>query len=114
MGAAAADRPWPGSLPDPLPGTVFADPLPVAVVDVDDDMVAVDARGELTADPVALVSAGRRRRVEGWAGPWPIVERGWDPVRARRAHRFQIVDEAQTAWLLVCEDAVWHVEGRYD
>ena len=42
------------------------------------------------------------------------MERGWDAARARRAHRFQIVDEAQTAWLLVCEEGVWHAEGRYD
>jgi len=108
------DRPWPGSLPDPLPATVFAEPAPVAVVDRDGDMVAVDGRGELTAEPVALVVGGRRMPVESWAGPWPVVEREWDPVRTRRAHRFQLVDASQTAWLLVCDAAVWHAEGRYD
>lgn len=112
--AGSRDRPWPGSLPDPLPATVFADPLPVAVVDAEGDMVAVDARGELTAAPAALMQQGRSRRVDTWAGPWPVFERGWDPARARRAHRFQVVDAVQTAWLLVCEEGVWHVEGRYD
>ncbi|ALJ19671.1 DNA polymerase Y family protein [Microbacterium sp. No. 7] len=114
--AAVADRsqPWPGSLPDPLPATVFPQPLPAAVVDADGDMVAVDARGEPTSAPVVLVEGGTARRIERWAGPWPIVERTWDSARARRAHRFQIVDERQEAWLLVCEDAVWHAEGRYD
>lgn len=110
----AHDRPWPGSLPDPLPATVFADPLSIAVVDAEGDMVAVDGRGELTAAPAALMQQGRSRRVETWAGPWPVFERGWDPTRARRAHRFQMVDTLQTAWLLVCEEGVWHVEGRYD
>ncbi|MCT9821113.1 DNA polymerase Y family protein [Microbacterium sp. W1N] len=107
-------QPWPGSLPDPLPATVFATALPVAVVDADGDMVAVDDRGEPTAAPQALIVDGRPRRVDGWAGPWPVIERGWDPSRARRAHRFQVVDAQQTAWLLVCEEGVWHAEGRYD
>ena len=92
----------------------------VAVLDADGDMVAVDARGALTAEPVWItVAAGagrapQRRAVDRWAGPWPVVERGWDATRARRAHRFQIVDDAQAAWLLVCEEGVWTVEGRYD
>lgn len=121
-GAAArvADRPWPGSLPGPLPTTVFVEAPQVAVLDADGDMVAVDARGALTAEPVWItVAAGagrapQRRAVDRWAGPWPVVERGWDATRARRAHRFQIVDDAQAAWLLVCEEGVWTVEGRYD
>ncbi|WP_405375064.1 MULTISPECIES: DNA polymerase Y family protein [unclassified Microbacterium] len=122
---ADRSRPWPGSLPDPLPATVFGEPLPVAVVDSDGDMVAVDGRGELTADPVALTLPGapdasgaprprHPRAIESWAGPWPVMERGWDAARTRRAHRFQIVDAAQTAWLLICEEGVWHAEGRYD
>lgn len=119
---AAATLPWPGSLPGPLPATVFADPLPVAVLDDDGDMVAVDARGEVTAEPVWLTGLGapgssatrRRRGIRQWAGPWPVEERGWDAVRARRAHRFQVVDEAESAWLLVCEDGTWRAEGWYD
>ncbi|WP_434810111.1 DNA polymerase Y family protein [Microbacterium sp. bgisy189] len=107
-------RPWPGSLPDPLPATVFPPGVAVAVIDRDGDMVAVDERGEPTAEPVALVESGRTRRIETWAGPWPVIERGWDPERARNAHRFQIVDLTQTAWLLVCEDGAWQAEGRYD
>lgn len=108
------DRPWPGSLPDPLPATVFAAPVPVAVVDGDGDMVAVDGRGAVTAEPVVFVESGRSRRITGWAGPWPVIERGWDPVRARLAHRFQIVDASGAAWLLVCEAGGWQAEGRYD
>ena len=124
--ARVADRPWPGSLPGPLPTTVFADAPPVAVLDADGDMVAVDGRGEPTAEPVWVTvgaAPGRpgqparpaqRRGVDRWAGPWPVIERGWDAARARRAHRFQIVDTDQVAWLLVCEEGGWTVEGRYD
>lgn len=116
---AAAERPWPGSLPGPLPTTVFAPALPLAVLDHDGDMVAVDGRGELTAEPVWIAMAGdagrgRRRGIRQWAGPWPVVERGWDAARARRAHRFQVVDEGASAWLLVCEEGAWHAEGVYD
>jgi protein ImuB len=107
-------RPWPGSLPDPLPSTVFAEPPAVDVIDAEGDMVAVDGRGELTGIPATLVLAGRERGIESWAGPWPVIERGWDAARARHAHRFQMVDVVQTAWLLVCEAGVWHAEGRYD
>jgi protein ImuB len=52
--------------------------------------------------------------VTSWAGPWPVIEREWDAARRRIAHRFQIVDARQSAWLLVCEAGVWSVEGRYD
>ncbi|MDL5350955.1 DNA polymerase Y family protein [Microbacterium sp. zg-YB36] len=109
-----ADRPWPGSLPDPLPSTVFDPPRPVEVVDADGDAVAVADRDELTAPPAVLYESGRRRRIQAWAGPWPVRERGWDAVRARRAHRFQVVDADQAAWLLVCEAGDWTAEGRYD
>lgn len=106
--------PWPGSLPDPVPATVFPTLLPVAVTDAEGDMVAVDGRGEPTAAPALLVEGGATRRIVQWAGPWPVIERMWDAARSRRAHRFQVVDDRQAAWLLVCEDAVWHAEGRYD
>ncbi|MFT4134990.1 DNA polymerase Y family protein [Microbacterium sp.] len=111
---AGRERPWPGILPDPLPATVFAPAPVVAVTDAAGDPVAVDERGEVSAPPAALAVAGRRRAVEAWAGPWPVVERGWDAARSRRAHRFQLVDCEQCAWLLVCENGAWHAEGRYD
>ncbi len=107
-------RPWPGSLPDPLPGTVFPAPVPVRVTTREGGPVAVDDRDRITAHPAVLVEAGRSRPIEAWAGPWPVVERTWDPVRTRRAHRFQVVDTDRTAWLLVCENGAWSAEGRYD
>ena len=107
--AQRRDLPWPGSLPQPLPSEVYRPRRPAAVTAADGSAVAVDARGGVSAPPAAL----DRRRVLAWAGPWPVVERQWDPDRARRAHRFQLVDADQTAWLLVLEDERWWIEGRY-
>lgn len=103
------DLPWPGSLPQPLPSEVYRPLRPAAVAASDGTPVAVDERGGVSASPALLDG----RLVAAWAGPWPVVERQWDPARARRAHRFQMVDAEQTAWLLVLEDDRWWIEGRY-
>jgi protein ImuB len=56
-----------------------------------------------------------RRPILGWAGPWPLDEFDWDPARHRLACRFQVVDQAQGAWLLLLDDqSRWWVEARYD
>ncbi|KAA9131090.1 DNA polymerase Y family protein [Microbacterium caowuchunii] len=107
-------RPWPGSLPAPLPTTVYPRPRPAEVRDGWGQRVTVDERGMLSAAPVDVAVEGARRAVVSWAGPWPVVEREWDAVRRRVAHRFQIVDAAQEAWLLVHEADGWHAEAKYD
>jgi protein ImuB len=112
--AKERSRPWPGSLPDPLPASVFAGPPQVEVLAPMGGPVAVDERGRMTAHPAVLIEGGRRRAVEQWAGPWPVSERGWDAARARRAHRFQVVDADGVAWLLICEAGRWKAEARYD
>jgi len=112
--AAQRSRPWPGSLPDPLPTTVFADPVPVDVRALGGELVDVDERGNVSAVPALFIESGRRRAIEAWAGPWPVVERGWDAARSRRAHRFQVVDADGSAWLLVCDGDVWTAEATYD
>ncbi len=112
--AAQRARPWPGSLPDPLPTTVFADPVPVDVRALGGELVDVDERGNVSAVPAFFIESGRRRGIEAWAGPWPVVERGWDAARSRRAHRFQVVDADGAAWLLVCDGDVWTAEATYD
>ena len=106
--------PWPGSLPAPLPATVFPQTPVVQVRDASGDPVVVDGRGMLTAPPARLLAEGRERGILSWAGPWPIAEREWDAARRRLAHRFQVVDDRQCAWLLVCEDGQWSAEARYD
>lgn len=107
-------RPWPGSLPDPLPATVYPEPRLVEVTDIAGAPVSVGERDVLSAPPAILYAGGRRVRIREWAGPWPISERGWDPLRRRRAHRFQVVDADGGAWLLVVEEGEWRAEGRYD
>ena len=111
---ARRDQPWPGSLPDPLPSTVFPLRVDVEVIDLDGDAVAVGDRDALTSVPAMMHESGRARAITSWAGPWPVIERGWDAVRTRRAHRFQVVDADGVAWLLVCERGEWFAEGRYD
>ncbi|MFG6504374.1 DNA polymerase Y family protein [Microbacterium sp. P05] len=112
--AKERSRPWPGSLPDPLPTTVYPEPRLVEVTDLAGAAVSVGEREVLSAPPAVLDAAGRRRRIDAWAGPWPISERGWDPLRQRRAHRFQVVDTDGVAWLLIWEQGEWRAEGRYD
>lgn len=107
-------RPWPGSLPDPLPATVYPEPRLVEVTDAGGRSVAVGEREALSGAPAVLDAGGYRRAIVSWAGPWPISERGWDPLRRRRAYRFQIVDGDGVAWLLVWEEGEWRAEGRYD
>ncbi|XKF89117.1 DNA polymerase Y family protein [Microbacterium lacus] len=107
-------RPWPGSLPDPLPSVVYSEPPPVEVLSLGGYAVDVDERGAVSAVPAQFTEDGRTRAIEEWAGPWPVIERGWDAARSRRAHRFQVVDAEGQAWLLVCEAGSWLVEGRYD
>jgi protein ImuB len=112
--AAQRARPWPGSLPDPLPTTVFAEPIPVDVRALGGELIDVDERGSVSAVPAMLIESGRRRAIEAWAGPWPVVERSWDAARSRLAHRFQVVDADGGAWLLVCEGDSWTAEAVYD
>lgn len=109
------DRPWPGHVPAPLPATVFDRFRGMSVLDADGSRVSVDSRGAPSAPPAVLVDANSRSSITAWAGPWPMDERTWDPDRRRRAHRFQVVDDAHTAWLLLCDDdGQWWAEGRYD
>ncbi|GAB2835214.1 DNA polymerase Y family protein [Microbacterium insulae] len=112
--AAQRARPWPGSLPDPLPTTVFAEPVPVDVRALGGELIDVDERGSVSAVPAVLIESGRRRAIRAWAGPWPVVERTWDAARSRLAHRFQVVDADGGAWLLVCEGDAWTAEAVYD
>jgi len=109
-----AERPWPGRVPDPLPAAVFAEPRPVRLLALDGESVRLDDRGQLCGQPGILGLDDQQLSVVRWAGPWPIDERAWDPARHRSASRFQVVDEAGTAWLLVLQAGRWWAEARYD
>lgn len=111
----AAHSPWPGRLADPAPSAVFEQPLPAEVFDVRGEAVRVDARGTLSGTPDRFSTDGRTLLgISAWAGPWPLNERWWDAARARSVHRFQVVDPAGSAWLLVLEGGLWRAEARYD
>ncbi|MCU1514700.1 MAG: polymerase [Microbacteriaceae bacterium] len=115
LAGRSSKQPWPGRLPEPNPGTVFETPMPASVLDARGAAIEVDERGILSGVPDRFSTDGRTLvAVSAWAGPWPIAERWWDEASARRAQRFQVVDSAGAAWLLVLERHLWWVEARYD
>jgi protein ImuB len=107
--------PWPGALPAPSPASHPPEPVAAAVVDAAGSPVAVDGRGVLSAPPARVaVAGGPWRAVTGWAGPWPVEERWWDPRRHRRRARLQVVSDDGTALLLVLETGTWQLVATYD
>ena len=127
-----ASQPWPGRLPAPLPTTVYPLPLPAKLFDADGALISVSSRGAISAPPVKVQlpalgsssSAGSFpqsritegtvvERIDSWTGPWPLVERWWDPQGARRQARLQIVTTKGAAHLLVIEGGDWWLEASY-
>lgn len=102
-------RPWPGSLPTPLPAEVFRPPRRITIDAADGATIRVDERGALSSDPARIDG----RAVRGWAGPWPIHEQRWTTGGGRNGHRLQIVDDHDRAWLVFCTGERWWAEGRY-
>jgi protein ImuB len=109
-----AGRPWPGRVGGTAPGLVFPAGREAEVTDDAGRAVTVSGRCAVSAAPARLAVAGEPpRRVTGWAGPWPLSERWWDPSAARRRARFQLVTEDGRAWLAVLQDGRWLVEAGY-
>ena len=109
-----AGRPWPGRVRSAAPGLVFPAAREAEVTDDAGQAVTVSGRCAVSAAPARLAVRGEPpRRVTGWAGPWPLSERWWDPSAARRRARFQLVTEDGRAWLAVVEDGRWLVEAGY-
>jgi protein ImuB len=107
--------PWPGRHPDPAPALVHRCVRPAEVRDEGDHPVAVSARGRLSAPPrLVSVEGTKATAVVGWAGPWLLDERWWDPRAGRRRARFQLVGEDGTAYLCFVERNRWFVEATYD
>ncbi len=107
------DPPWPGRLGHPAPSIVPSAAVAVAVLDADGEPVRVTGRAEVSAPPARVTLHGRTHLVTGWAGPWPAVERWWDPALARRRARFQVCLADGHALLLAVEGGVWTVEAAY-
>jgi protein ImuB len=109
-----AGRPWPGRVRGAAPGLVFPAAREAEVTDDAGRAVNVSGRCAVSAAPARLAVRGDPpRRVTGWAGPWPLSERWWDPSAARRRARFQLATEDGRAWLAVLQDGRWLVEAGY-
>lgn len=132
-GAQSAGAPWPGSLPAPSPATVYAEPVPIEVVDKRGAAIQVSGRGVVSATPVGVYRMlgdategwrrGLLRPVRAWAGPWPLDQRWWESAQHRRLARFQMIvgrdeqnlsDDVEQAVLVIAEHRRWWVIARYD
>jgi protein ImuB len=110
----AAGPPWPGRIMGAAPGVVYPAACEAQVTDAAGGLVTVSGRCAVSAPPAWLaVGDGRPRQVTGWAGPWPLAERWWDPAAARRRARFQLTTEDGRAWLAVIQDGRWLIEAGY-
>ncbi len=110
----AADQPWPGRVIGPAPGVVYPSACEAEVTDDAGEIVTVSGRCVVSAAPARLAMPGEPpRRVTGWAGPWPLSERWWDPAAARRRARFQLATDDGRAWLAVVQDGRWLIEAGY-
>jgi protein ImuB len=110
----AAGPPWPGRIPGAAPGVVYPLPREAEVTDEAGHLVTVSGRCVLSAAPARLVVEREPPRlVTGWAGPWPLSERWWDPAAARRRARFQLVTDDGRGWLAVVRDGRWLIEAGY-
>ena len=107
------ERPWPGRLPAPSPVELFEE-RQIWISDATGTEVTVSGRGELSSVPVRVCHDGKSwKKVVAWAGPWLLDERWWDPERARRRARFQLVDDDGLAMLAYVQKGRWWLAGIY-
>ena len=110
----AVGQPWPGRIMGAAPGVVYPYGREAEVTDDAGRAVTVTGRCVISAEPACLLIDGEpMRRVTGWAGPWPLSERWWDPVAARRRARFQLLTGDGRAWLAAVQDGRWLIEAGY-
>ncbi len=107
------ERPWLGQLPAPSPVELFTH-TQIDVVDDAGQVISVSGRGELSASPAKFRRPKSEwKEVAAWAGPWLLDERWWDPKRARRRARFQLVDRDGQAILAFVQEGIWWLAGTY-
>jgi protein ImuB len=110
----AGGQPWPGRVTGPAPGVVYPFAREAEVTDDAGDAVTVTGRCVISAAPAWLaIEDEPPLRVTGWAGPWPLSERWWDPAAARRRARFQLLTGDGRAWLAAVQDGRWLIEAGY-
>jgi protein ImuB len=106
--------PWPGRIMGAAPGVVYPFARAADVTDEAGDAVTVTGRCVISAAPAWLAADGEPPlQITGWAGPWPLSERWWDPAAARRRARFQLLTGDGRAWLAAVQDGHWLIEARY-
>jgi protein ImuB len=108
-----SEAPWPGRLPSPSPTVVHSPPRPIEVRDLAGAPVRVSGRGVVSAPPASVLMAGGGDDVTAWAGPWPVDERWWDVVRARRMARFQVLTGSGRLLLVMVEHGAWWLAAEY-
>jgi len=110
----ATDQPWPGRIPGPAPAVVYPEPKPARVTDAAGGPVTVSGRCVMSGIPAELSLDGEPElSVTGWAGPWPLAQRWWDPASAVREARFQLVTDDGRAWLAAVCAGAWQIEAGY-
>jgi len=110
----AVGPPWPGRIMGAAPGVVYPFAREADVTDDAGDVVTVTGRCVLSAAPAWLAADGEPPlRITGWAGPWPLSERWWDPAAARRRARFQLLTGDGRAWLAAVQGSRWLIEAGY-
>ena len=110
----AVGPPWPGRIMGAAPGVVYPFARAADVTDDAGDAVTVTGRCVLSAAPAWLAADGEPPlRITGWAGPWPLSERWWDPAAARRRARFQLLTGDGRAWLAAVQGSRWLIEAGY-
>jgi protein ImuB len=83
------------------------------VLDHEGRSVRVTGRGAVSAIPATVQRSTRAEPVVAWAGPWPLEERWWDTMRARRSARFQLLTESGSLLLVSLEHQRWWLLGDY-
>jgi hypothetical protein len=106
--------PWPGRVMGPAPAVVYPFAREAGVTGETGAAITVTGRCVTSAAPAWLAVDGEPPlRVTGWAGPWPLSERWWDPAAARRRARFQLLTGDGRAWLAAVQDGRWLIEASH-
>lgn len=106
--------PWPGRLPQPAPAAVLDTCPRVLLENGDGSGVRIDARGGFDTAPVVLRWGSKTWSLRGWAGPWSVDERWWDPALGMHGARLQVLVEENRAVLLIYDGDGWRAEGIYE
>ncbi|MGN7133545.1 DNA polymerase Y family protein [Rhodococcoides corynebacterioides] len=109
--------PWPGRLPSPSPTALVTTRPEITLVGAAGEPVGVTERGMFDRDPAVLTWGSSSWSLHGWAGPWCVDERWWDPgatSTARQVARAQMMLEDARAVLVLHDGGRWFVEGIYE